>query len=139
MVTCLKRRLLTRRPKEPRKSRRPQTCVWSCLWTGWVAPPPACPCPRPLPKLSLAPLECSLPPAVNTLQILRLTFACPSFPQDSPATRTLWSSSRFVTACSALSFFLVPVFPPLSCKLHTSGMVCVAYWCSPCSQQRPGR
>ncbi|XP_070328913.1 N-acetyllactosaminide alpha-1,3-galactosyltransferase-like 1 [Odocoileus virginianus] len=44
MVMCLKPRLLTRKPKEPQKSERPQTCTWRCLWTrmffaSWVEVP----------------------------------------------------------------------------------------------------
>ena len=79
MVMCLKPRLLTRKPKELRKSGRPQTCTPLDKVGG----------PSPCLHASLAPLECSLPPVLNTLQILCLTFSFPSFPQDSPATRTL--------------------------------------------------
>lgn len=48
MVMCLKPRLLTRKPKEPRKSGRPQMCTWRCLWKRWVAPHPVCMHPWPL-------------------------------------------------------------------------------------------
>lgn len=34
MVTCMKPRLLTRKPKEHQKLRGPRTCMWRCLWTG---------------------------------------------------------------------------------------------------------
>uniref|UniRef100_A0A4W2H6R1 Doublecortin domain-containing protein 2C n=1 Tax=Bos indicus x Bos taurus TaxID=30522 RepID=A0A4W2H6R1_BOBOX len=78
---------------------------------GVGGPSPGLPASPAPPQALPGPSRMFFAPAVNTLQILRLTFACPSFPQDSPATRTLWSSSRFVTACSALSFFWYCLFP----------------------------
>ena len=56
MVMCLKPRLLTRKPGAPEVKEAPDVHVDE---VG-----------GPSPELSLAPLECSLPPEVNTLQIL---------------------------------------------------------------------
>lgn len=83
--------------------------------------------PAPCLHASLAPLECSLPPAVNTLQTLCLTLSCLSAPHKTlllpgPSDQLF----RFVTAYSTLSFFWFLSFPLLSCKLHSNGMVCIA-------------
>ena len=60
MVMCLKPRLLTRKPGAPEVKEAPDVHVE--VHVDEVG--------GPSPELSLAPLECSLPPEVNTLQIL---------------------------------------------------------------------
>ena len=72
IVMCLKPRLLTRKPGAPEVKEAPDVHVEVHVdEVGGARPPP---------ELSLAPLECSLPPGVNTLQILCLTLSCLSFP-----------------------------------------------------------
>ena len=128
MVTCIKPRLLTRKPKEHQKLRRPRTCMWRCLWTRWVAGPaglcpppshccsvsPACVSSPAPPQSSPWPLECSLSPAVSYCSSFRSCAVrfpvCPSFPPrlfccQDPSQHT----SQFVTAYSAV-FGTVP-FP----------------------------
>lgn len=69
MVMCLKPRLLTGKPGAPEIKEAPDVHVEVPVHeVGGLSP-----------ELSLAPLECSLPPGVNTLQILCLTLSCLSF------------------------------------------------------------
>lgn len=98
-VTCIKHRLLARKPKGRWTSKRSTTCSWRCLWTRWVSGV-RCPCRlhsipsaparlsvilHPLPANSLWTLECSVFLLVRdcSSQILCQAFSCLPTPPHS--------------------------------------------------------